>query len=358
MASTGILLPTEGLLCNSERKSAPDPSRFNNQNCLIEVFLWIRRLSQNKSGDCWAYNKMLATRLKLSSKTITRAVERLRLLDVVAVEQIIGIERRVRPLITLDELKIILFRGHKSNWTGPGKAEKVEAGQARSSAPAPQTTPPASSSSPIPDPSFCPPVVPGVVPTPVPGVVPGPKEVSATQIPSHSSYEEKTTTDIAPEALPKTLPPTEPTAPVVVPSPMASGDQPDPQLVALVAALGIPECQVPRLIAHKSAVTVGQAVGAVRFYLTRNSGNPGALLTVALRDGWTPPATAEHASDHGERPVHIVRSPREYLDRVAASALEAPRMPVEALVASTAGDSPSGGREAFRMAIRRLKSMA
>ena len=358
MASTGVLLPAGDLPCNTApQKPALEACDIRNPARLITLFSRFVWLSHNTFRYGWACNTRLAQWLRCSTGTITRAVARLVELGAVAVEHLIGKERRVRPLITLDELKIILFRGHESHRTQPEKAEKkAEKVEKAAKSPGRSASPAAATAAPAP--SFCPPVAEGVADTLAEGVAQGPKEVSATQIPSHSSYEEKTTTDIAPEALPKTLPPTEPTAPVVVPSPRASGDQPDPQLVALVAALGIPERQVPRLIAHKSAVTVRQAVGAVRFYLTRDSGNPGALLAVALRDGWTPPATSEHASDHGARPVHIVRSPREYLDRVAASALEAPRMPVEAPIASPAGDSPSGGREAFRMAIRRLRSTA
>lgn len=268
--------------------NVPDVSRIRNHNALIECFLLISRLSRNRTRSCFAHNDTIGERLGCCAKHVSRLIERLRLLGVVAVEQVEGIERRVRPLCTLERLKAILFRGHESNRTkGP--------------APAPQRSAPTPPSA-----SFCPPAVPGSVPPPVPPVAEGHKRESVGLL-SDSPFGGRTTTDNAP----RTSASAKPSA-VVVPSPSASGAaQADPGLLAQIVALGVSHAQAVRDTAGRTPSAIRQAVKAATGYLASRGGAPGAVFHAAIRDGWLPQAPPE-PEKATERPTRVVRAPQGF----------------------------------------------
>jgi hypothetical protein len=268
--------------------NVPDVSRIRNQNALIECFLLISRLSRNRTRACFAHNDTLGERLGCCAKHVSRLIERLRLLGVVAVEQVEGIERRVRPLCTLERLKAILFRGHESNRT---KGAPVSH----------RSTPPAPAA------SFCLPAVPGPVPPPVPPVAEGHKRESVGLL-TDSPFGGRTTTDSAPGARVQ-----KPTPSVVVSSPSASSAAPtDPNLLASIVALGVSQAQAVRDTAGRAPAAIRQAVKATAGYLASRGGAPGAVFHAAIRDGWLPQAPPE-PEKATERPTRVVRAPQGFV---------------------------------------------
>ena len=320
MVPTGTLSPAPGQNCNPP--ATPDVSRIRNQGALIDAFVWITRLSRNRRRHCWAYNKTLAELLKCSDDKVTRLIDRLAALGAVVVEQVVGIERRVRPIVTLDALKQILFRGHEKNRLCPRKADPK----------------------PAPKPRFQPSVAAPSAETLADPVAEGHKRESVGLL-TDSSCGGRTTTDNAPEAPPAPAVPVAPS--VVVPSPSASKPV-DPQLLAQIEALGVSRSQAIRDMAGRSAEQIRRAIRAAGAYLSGKEGVPGAIFRAAIVGGWLPPTPpSEHASDHGDRPVNVIRAPKDYLERCAAADRQAPSSPKEA--------SP-GALEALRAKTRAYRS--
>lgn len=95
---------------------ACNPARIRNQGFLISLQREYQRLTRNRFGYCWATNEYLANALGCSVDSVSRATARLQALGSIAIEHVVGVERRVRVLISLEQLKALLFRGHPSHW--------------------------------------------------------------------------------------------------------------------------------------------------------------------------------------------------------------------------------------------------
>jgi hypothetical protein len=246
--------------------SSADPARIRNHARLLDLFFEVRRLTRNRRGYCWACNKTLAARLSCSEDTIARAVARLQALGALAVEHIVGVERRLRVLLAPERLKALLFRGHESNKRTFFSPSNAGSGAA-----------------------------------PVAG---GHKRDNPTGYPADLPEGKRTTNDS-----------------VVVPSPTAS--ELDVETLAAVEALGVPKPVAVKIAALAPAGKVRHACKAVREYLSRNAGDPIKLAYVAVREGWLPAATAP--SDRREKPVRVFAAPAtEKIDYVRAPERPAP----------------------------------
>jgi Helix-turn-helix domain len=95
---------------------ACNSARIRNQGFLIAVHREYQRLTRNRFGYCWASNEYLAKALGCSVDSVSRGTARLQALGALAIEHVVGVERRVRVLISMEELKARLFRGHPSHW--------------------------------------------------------------------------------------------------------------------------------------------------------------------------------------------------------------------------------------------------
>lgn len=126
--------------------SQPDPARIRNQGGLLNLFYRLRLLTRNRKRYCFASNASLAATLGVSVDTITRWINRLVALGAIGVEQVVGVERRIRVLLSPEVLKARIFPGDRANWRKTEKASSYFA-----------TTPTPS--------SFCPPVAEGVADT-------------------------------------------------------------------------------------------------------------------------------------------------------------------------------------------------
>lgn len=249
--------------------SCADPARIRNHARLLDLFFEVRRLTRNRRGYCWACNKTLAARLNCSEDTIARAVGRLVALGALAVEHIVGVERRLRVLLAPERLKALLFRGHESNKRSFFSPRSAGSGAA-----------------------------------PVAG---GHKRDNPTGYPADLPEGKRTTNDS-----------------VVVPSPTAT--ELDVEALAAVEALGVPKPIAVKIASLAPAGRVRHACKAVREYLSKRAGDPIKLAYVAVREGWNPSLPAAIApSDRRERPVRVFAAPApEKIDYVRAPERPAP----------------------------------
>jgi hypothetical protein len=249
--------------------SSTDPARIRNHSRLLDLFFAVRRLCRNRRGYCWASNKALGKQLGCSEDTIARVVARLQALGAIAVEHVVGVERRLRVLLAPERLKAMLFRGHESN-----KRTFFSPSNAGSDA------------------------------APVAG---GHKRERTTFSPADLPEGKRTTNDS-----------------VVVSSPTAIVR--DDEALAAVEALGVPKPVAVKIANLAPAGRVKHACKAVREYLSKSAGDPIKLAYTAVREGWNPSLPAASSpSDRRERPVRVFAAPApEKIDYVRAPERPAP----------------------------------
>ena len=305
MVPTGTLSPVPGQNCNSDRAqtwSVPDVR----SDCSWRLALLLREIHcLNDPGvGCWATNQYLAQKIKCRPATVKDLVAILKAHGLVEAVIQHGRDRFIRPLVSLTEL----FPLWRALADACRKTKRLAAGVRRAASDALQRL----SRRPV-----RPPVARNSAPSPqaTPRLTPYSKD-------GVDGVTEKQQTP--PQAKPNQAPTEAPAPPVVVPSPTASSA--DPQLVAAIEALGVPQTTAKRLITGKSGALVRQALRAVeQLHQAGKAHNVGGLLTVAIREGWKPSAPpSEHASDRAERLVRYVQAPKGFQLRPAPSTNPAP----------------------------------
>ena len=276
--------------------NSPEPARIRNQAGLLRLYFLLRLKTRNKRRYAWCGNEYLAGQLGVSVDTVSRWTQRLVALGAIAVEHIIGIERRVRVLCSPETLKARLFPGHKSNWR-----EHREAPQ-----------------KPVPAPSFCPVVAEGSAETVAEGQY---RELRSNSLQTPPSEEGQQT---APEVQACSKESNE--AQVAAASFLAESTGISlPEAQSIVA-----DSQVKQATKGLSKASIQHVVSCYQAAKARGSvRSAGAWLRTALRspEGYSAPvAPATHPSEvrEGERPRPVmVRA--EVLDRpVKTSQVERP----------------------------------
>jgi len=286
-------------------KEVPEPCRIRNQAGLLNLFFEVRRLTRNKDRFCWATNKYLAGYLKCSVDTVERYIARLVALGALAVEQVIGIERRIRVLLSPESLKALLFPGHKTHWRESAPDLRPSATTARFSAPkVPKTrhenaakTTPESLENHTGAPSFCPLVAEGSAET----VAEGQYKVSRRDTLQTPAKQEGQQSAQGLYPNPKTSQSTESLAAASllaesagIPLPVAQSIAHDPQVRS--ATKDLSRATIEHIL---SCFHAAKARGRVQ--------NAGGWLRAALRspEGYSAPvAPASHPSEISRAPRH------------------------------------------------------
>jgi DNA-binding Lrp family transcriptional regulator len=84
-------------------------STWRNKGFLLKLLRQVTILDSDAERHCFAYNRTLARKLKVSPDTITRGLERLARLGAIAIEHVQGIERRIAARLGVGELRDLLF---------------------------------------------------------------------------------------------------------------------------------------------------------------------------------------------------------------------------------------------------------
>jgi hypothetical protein len=242
---------------------------WRNKGFLLKLLRQVTILDGDKERRCFAYNRTLAAKLKVSPDTITRGLERLAAVGAVAIEHVVGLERRVAALLGVAELRAILFpKG------SPTPVQRARIRAARCSFSRPQST------------FFSDDVAEGSAETVAEGHI---ESLPSGDILYGTSCRE---TDSMRSAVKK---------------PATVAPNTDPAVVSALCAC-LPEGDALSIAreASKSGWSLERVLGAIRaMRSTEGVKVAGAWLRAALRDGnWLPPAPpSNHASDRGIRPV-------------------------------------------------------
>ncbi len=283
----------------------PDPARIRNQGGLLSLFYRLRLLTRNRKRYCFASNASLAATLGVSVDTITRWINRLVALGAIGVEQVIGVERRIRVLLSPEALKARLFPGDKANWR---KTEKA-------SIPSSKTPTPS---------SFCPPVAEGVADTLAEGQY---RELrsSSLQTPLSEGGHQADRAAVAPclpAPTPTSLAPIQCPAALLEPLTNAVDESSARSLAQLAQRLKRSPEQVRQAVAaYQARRSAGQAIQNPGGYLRR-------LIEADPASVGLPVAPASHPSEvRAAEPVRRVVVREEQLVRREDQAMRAPERP-------------------------------
>lgn len=242
---------------------------WRNKGFLLKLLRQVTILDGDKERRCFAYNRTLAKKLKVSADTITRGLERLAAVGAVAIEHVVGLERRVAALLGVAELRALLFpKG------SPTPVQRARIRAARCSFSRPQSS------------FFSDDVAEGSAETVAEGHIESLPSGDILYGTSCRGTDSMRSAVKKPAQAPRTA---------------------DPAVVSALCAC-LPEGDAFSIAreASKSGWSLERVLGAIRaLRSTEGVRTAGAWLRAALRDGnWLPPAPpSDHASDRGVRPV-------------------------------------------------------